>query len=89
MKKVMNDVAFDTVSYVVSGFQQIEIYDRENINDENPVLVYKGLMKDYNSLHAEITRGYSQYKIGRSMVHKIEIKDNVMVFTLQMKYEEY
>lgn len=88
MKRVMNNVALGTVLSVIGGLQEIEVYDRENDYVE-PVLVYKGMVKDFISIHTVFPKGYSEYKVNASMVHRIDVKENVIVFTLRTKYEEY
>lgn len=88
MKKIMNAVALQTVLYVIGGLQEIEVYDKENDYAE-PLLIYKGMVKDFISIHANFAKGYSEYKVGASKVYRIDVKDNVMVFTLRTKYEEY
>lgn len=55
MKKIMNNVALQTVLYVVSGLQKVRIIDKGNwwyesepTVGENDRVVFEGLYKDAN-----------------------------------------
>ena len=89
MKRITYNVALDSVISVVSGFQKIKIYDRENEYDKEPKLLFNGLTKDFGSIHTKLPYGYSEYKVSRSMVWRIDVEEEYLVFTLQTKYEQY
>ena len=81
MKRTYNNVALETVLFTISGLQKIRVQDRETVYDENPKVIFNGKACDFYSYR------YAREK--RSMVHQIEIDKDVLVFTLQTKYEEY
>jgi hypothetical protein len=81
MKRTMNNVALETVLFTVGGLQKIKVLDRESDWDENPKVVYEGLFKDF--------RGYRFAKEMRSQIHRTDVENDCLVFTLQTKYEEY
>ena len=90
MKRIANAAAVETICYVISGNQHIKIVDYDNdytmSNDKNGTqgtVVYDGLLKDkYNG-------AYRWEKYFRAQCHGIIVDDDVLIFQVFTKFEQY
>ena len=90
MKRVSYTIALDSILSMMDGRQKIRIYDRQNAWDDHPALIYEGTGNEFRSIKCVLPKGYSEYKVERSQVHRMDIEeDGVLCFTIQTKYEEY
>ena len=85
MKRVMNEVALQTLLYVVGGLEKIRIKDYANsyaaMMDGKHSIVYEGLMKD--SSRALL------HKHEYARVRGIDVKDGVLEIGICTAYEQY
>lgn len=85
MKKIMNDVAVQTICYVVNGLQKIRIVDYENTYnctfDRNGVVVCEGLLKDFLD--------YKYCKYFEAKCYGLGLDGDTMVFSIITKFEDY
>jgi len=84
MKRIYNKIPLSSVLYLISGAQEIVVYDVDNTawkEYADKRIVYSGLVSNFYS--------YTTYTIGRSEVHGIDVEDGKLVFTICTKYDEY
>lgn len=88
MKRIANDVAVQSILYVIGGFQEIKIIDYKDtwelFSDEEctkGTVVYSGLVKDISH--------FKLWKIVESKCYGIIVKDNVLIFQIFMRIEQY
>lgn len=90
MKRIMNDVAVQTVCYTISGKQKIRIVDYENEYDctfrKNGKVVFDGVLYDGSG---DDLHNWKYIKYRESKVHGISLDVDTIVFDVFTKYEEY
>ena len=90
MKRIMNDVAVQTVCYTISGNQKIRIIDYETDYDctfrKNGKVVFDGVL--YNGSGDDLSNWkYTKYM--ESKVHGISLDGDTIVFDVFTKFESY
>lgn len=80
MKRIPQDAAIQTLLYVIRPDTHIKVIDRLNMYDQGNV-VYDGLKSKFDGVE------YAKYH--RSKVHSIELKDDVLILTIETAYEQY
>lgn len=85
MKRIANKVAVTTICHQINGLQKIKIIDYESDYDmlthQNGKIVYSGLLKN--------SCGYENRKWFDSECHGIRLENDVIVFEIFTKYEQY
>ena len=82
MKRIANDVALQTLLYVIGGLRKIRVIDVKNTWTHEFEVVYEGLYKDWSYLDRS-------YKIEHSAVHGLYAEDDVLVIELNTVSDTY
>lgn len=85
MKRIMNDVAIQTICYTIGGNQKIRIIDYPGTYQLSKgidgAIQYDGFVKNLYS--------YKYDKYSRAKVHEITLDGDTIVFSVVTRFEEY
>ena len=85
MKRIYERIPVQSILYVMDGNQKIKIFEYENEHDlstdSNGRCIYNGLVKD--------TYGVSYARTMASQARGISVKDDVIIFKIFTKFEQY
>lgn len=87
MKRIMNDVALATISYVMNPHQKVRIVDFETRD-----AMYHNRVRCGNVVYEGTVYGLSDYRLGKytdAKVYGMSIDDDVIVFDVMTKWEQY
>lgn len=89
MKRVMNDMCFQTLGYLIGGDQIVVIKDYKEPSDIT--WEHEGEDKSIKTIevdHRELS-GYKMDKYIRAKMHSFEVKDNKIIIKVCTAWEEY
>jgi hypothetical protein len=80
MKRIAQDVAIETLTYVLNPTQPVIIIDRKNMYDDGE-MVFQGEVSELNS--------YEYSKILKSKIYSIINRDGIFVFAIETANDKY